>query len=94
MTMASEFYTIPTKFFRDHRDRDLPTPAIAKSLAKRYVIARDDPALPELIADAEYYADPVGFDPLVQQTVCRAAQALLRAIATQSPCPVTEEQGA
>jgi hypothetical protein len=60
----SAFYIIPPKFYDDHVERDLPAPAIIwnKGFGKQYVIAKDDPALPELINDAEYYADANGPD--------------------------------
>ena len=74
---------LPIKFYQDHQARDLPAP-VALNRTKRHVdVAADDPALPELISDARHYADPVGFDPHIQRTVCRSAQALLRAAKQQ-----------
>jgi hypothetical protein len=77
----TEFHTIPTKFFDDHAERDLPTPSIifGKPLAKQYVIAKDDPALPELINDAEFYADANGPD-MAPPGLKQAAKALLKAV--------------
>lgn len=46
---------IPTRFFDDHAERDLPTPAIQKSTKAHYWISLDDPDLPELLNDAEHY---------------------------------------
>jgi hypothetical protein len=53
---------IPRRFYRDHMERDLPTPEIVRSTKQHIYIASDDPALPELLNDAEYYADPWGPD--------------------------------
>lgn len=47
---------LPTRFFDDHRERDLETPKVVKSTKRHYFIADDDPAIPELLDDAEYYA--------------------------------------
>jgi hypothetical protein len=60
----SNFIEIPRAFYDDHVERDLPAPAKiwGKPMVKRYVICRDDPSLPELINDAQYYADPNGPD--------------------------------
>lgn len=48
---------IPRAFFDDHRERDLPTPTVRKTLRCHYDIRADDPALPELISDAQHYAE-------------------------------------
>jgi hypothetical protein len=70
---------IPERFYTDHLERDLDTPEdIGED--KRYAIVRsDDPALPELLNDAEYYAHPFGPDggPV---GVTMSAKATVRAI--------------
>lgn len=71
---------IPAAFYFDHQWRDLPTPEAVKETKRNVWVRADDPALPELRSDAEYYADPDGFDPGIQRTVCRSARALLRAL--------------
>ena len=49
---------IPRRFYIDHRERDLPTP-VDHGGGKSYVLVNcDDPALPELLDDAKYYAHP------------------------------------
>lgn len=53
---------IPKRFFDDHRDRDLPTPAIVEELARHYRIDLLDPYRDELICDAEHYGFG-GIDP-------------------------------
>jgi hypothetical protein len=47
---------IPKVFFDDHEARDLPTPAVVRFTTSHYFIASGDPALPELLSDAEHYA--------------------------------------
>ena len=47
---------IPTRFIDDHYDRGLPTPEDASPSDRYAVIKSDDPALPELLSDAEHYA--------------------------------------
>ena len=46
---------IPTRFFDDHQERELPTPEIYKSTARHYWISADDPEIPELLSDCDYY---------------------------------------
>lgn len=46
---------IPKRFFDDHRDRDLDTPEVIKATQNNYWISKSDPAIGELISDAEYY---------------------------------------
>jgi len=53
---------IPTVFYTDHSERDLPTPQIQGIKAGGYLIRLDDPATAELLDDAEHYADPYGPD--------------------------------
>lgn len=74
---------IPRVFFDDHAERELPTPEIVGRSLGRYVIRRDDPALPELINDAEYYAHPDGPDE-APRGLKRAAQNLLDALGRSS----------
>lgn len=58
----STLIRIPHRFFNDHRDRDLPTPEVVRWTNRHLYIRLDDPATPELLNDAEYYADPWGPD--------------------------------
>ena len=77
----TNFYRIPRKFYDDHCERDLPAPALiwGAPFAKQYIIAKDDPNLPELINDAEYYADANGPD-MAPPGLKQAAIALLKAV--------------
>lgn len=75
---------IPFVFYQDHRERDLDTPVNYAKSKSYAVIDSDDPALPELISDAEYYASDDGYvDPVMWES-CRgivlSARATLKAI--------------
>jgi len=75
--------TLPRKFFDDHAERDLPTPAVIRETKRTVTILADDPAIPDLIDDARYYAHPDGPD---QAGNLRAsAKALLRAAKEAKP---------
>jgi hypothetical protein len=47
---------IPDRFIDDHFDRCLPTPEDIGSFKNHSLFSVDDPALPELLSDAEHYA--------------------------------------
>lgn len=72
---------VPRRFFDDHAERDLPTPTIVRTLAAHYVVSSDDPALSELLNDAEHYATPgqFGHDPELAGIVA-SARATVRAL--------------
>lgn len=70
---------VPKVFIEDHRDRDLDTPIIHAKTARHFRIDPADPAMPELISDAEYYAGPYGPDA-APPGLASAARALLRAL--------------
>lgn len=68
---------LPKRFFIDHSERDLPTPAIVKQTKAHVWISKDDPDLEELHEDAEYYAyygdDTIGLMMSARAT-CRAIE--------------------
>ncbi len=71
---------LPPAFYQDHDERSLPTPEDIGN-AKSYVLVRaDDPALPELLNDAEYYAHPYGPDGEGLGGLRASAKATVRAI--------------
>jgi hypothetical protein len=71
---------LPPSFYEDHLERDLPTPEDVGN-AKSYVVIRaDDPALPELLDDAEHYAHPWGPDAEGLSGLKASARATVRAI--------------
>lgn len=51
---------LPAVFYRDHSDRELPTPRAIRQTARHVYVSITDPTLPELLADAEHYAHPDG----------------------------------
>lgn len=51
---------IPTVFYRDHEERDLPTPTVIRVMRRQLVIRLEDPHTAELLDDARFYADPYG----------------------------------
>lgn len=69
--------TIPAAFLADHAERDLPTPTILRAKGSRVVVCADDPALPDLIDDARYYAENGNDAP---SWLKRSAAALLKAL--------------
>ena len=60
--MTQDLVRIPRAFLDDHAERDLDTPKIWRSTRRHYWVHRKDPAIPELLSDAELYADGVGWD--------------------------------
>ena len=51
---------IPKRFLDDHAERDLDTPEVVRHTKTHYWIKGDDPAIPELLSDADWYTDPHG----------------------------------
>lgn len=70
---------VPTRFIDDHYDRGLPTPEDCGDAERSATIRADDPALPCLLGDAEYYASPSGPDAAPAGVVA-SAKATVRAI--------------
>lgn len=75
----ADLIRLPRRFFIDHLERDLETPEIHRETLTHVWVSPDDPALPELESDAEYYSDPAGFER-VYFGLCMSARATLRAI--------------
>lgn len=71
---------IPWKFALDHSERDLDTPEVVRETRSHWFIRADDPALPELLNDAEFYADPWGPDAEWLGGLKASARATIRAI--------------
>lgn len=76
---------IPTAFYIDHLERDLPTPTIVGRKSGGYLIRLDDAATTELLSDAEYYADPWG--PQVDIGLRSSARATAKAIRAAMKSP-------
>ena len=73
---------IPFRFYQDHQERDLDTPVNYAKSKSYAIIDSDDPALPELISDASFYADQVMCGELWESCrgVVLSARATLKAI--------------
>ena len=70
---------IPKYFYDDHEARELDTPPAIKSTKRHVWIDRDDPFVLELLSDADYYQDTLGF-AREYWGECRSARATFRAI--------------
>lgn len=76
---------LPRKFYDDHAERDLPTPVAVRKNSKSVWVDSSDANLPELIDDAEYYANKDirdGFSSDCRHW-CYAAERLLAAYRQQ-----------
>jgi hypothetical protein len=54
--MPTATIKIPDRFYIDHMERALPTPEDVGSFKNHALVRADDPALRELLDDAEFYA--------------------------------------
>jgi hypothetical protein len=70
---------LPGKFFDDHRERALPTPAVVRETDRSVWVNCADPALAELLDDARYYSHAYGPD-LCSRGLIASAKATVRAI--------------
>lgn len=64
---------VPSRFFDDYCQRDMPTPKVQRMQGVSYWLAIDDPALGDLFDDAEFYAEPysvtsLDIDPLLRRS--------------------------
>jgi len=90
---ASNLIRLPRAFYDDHRDRGgLPTPEAVRESPRFVWVRRDDPDLPELVSDAEYYAWKGwrGEDYEEMAKWGRKAKALLRALKAAGEFTVRE----
>lgn len=77
--MKPNLIAIPQAFYDDHRERNLPSPAIVRTTARHYWIDTTDPQIAELLDDAAYYADPWGPDAGIGlRSSARATAAAIR----------------
>lgn len=53
----NDLIKIPKRFIVDHEERDLSTPIVVRTTKSHYFISKNDPACPELLSDAAFYAD-------------------------------------
>lgn len=76
---------LPKTFFTDHSERDLPTPTVIGETKKHFIVDDADPALTELLLDAEHYAHPYGPDCNIwlRSSAKATAEAIKKAKANQ-----------
>lgn len=78
----TDLIKIPQRFYDDHKERDLESPAIIKETKTHYWIKADDPDIPELISDADYYYTmwEMGAWENYLFGICMSAKATLKAL--------------
>lgn len=64
---------IPTRFYDDHCERDLPAPAILKETKSNYWIDADSEHLAELLSDADAYSYTTDWPRHLFGVCCSAA---------------------
>lgn len=86
---------IPRLFYDNRADRAQRNPTEIRRTSKHVIIRRDDPALPDLIADAATHTDPSGPRSLtgIPCPIKNAARFLLLALRRQG-VPVRRRGGA
>jgi hypothetical protein len=73
--------TIPSVFYWDHVDRDLPAGEIIKSYANgRLFVRLDEDEFNELLSDAEYYAEGGGGLTSEYRGLMASARATVKAL--------------
>ena len=77
--MTTTLVRIPQRFLDDHAERDLDTPRIVRASKTHYWVERDDPAVPELLDDARYYAASSGRMVSHVFGLCASARATIKA---------------
>jgi hypothetical protein len=78
-----ETIRMPTRFIDDHFDRGLATPTDIGTTARHAVVRTTDPALRELLDDAQHYASMTerrGRNSLMPRGLVASAAATVRAI--------------
>lgn len=81
----NQIIPVPALFYDDHAERELPTPEQfgTREHKHRRWIRLHDPATPELLNDAEYYAEDVdGAPPNLIASARRTVAAIRKAYAT------------
>jgi len=77
--------TVPSKFYYDHRDRDLPSGKVIKEYANGKVkVVLSHSELNDLLSDAEYYAECADQFGTEYQGLCKSAKATVKAIQLQT----------
>lgn len=64
---------VPLRFYSDHDERDLDTPSAIRYTKTHVVIDANDPAISELLEDAEYYAASARYMGREYAALCASA---------------------
>jgi hypothetical protein len=83
--MTVRMIRVPARFYVDHMERALPTPAEVRGTARHVWIAADDPHVSALLSDARFYAEPFGPDACPPGIIA-SARATIRAIESATTC--------
>lgn len=82
--MSKVTIVVPSRFYYDHRDRDLPSGKVIKEYANGKVkVVLTDSELVDLLSDAEYYSESSDMGS-EYQGLSKSAQATVKAIQTQT----------
>lgn len=88
--MADQIITTGRRFYEDHAERNLPTPAEVPGPKGKVSFQLDDPATPELLSDAEHYGCGGVDASMVDIGLISSAQATAKAIRkAMSPAPAS-----
>jgi hypothetical protein len=77
---TADLIRVPIRFYEDHESRELDTPKAVRFTKRHVFIRRGDPAIPELLNDAQYYAHPYGPDDLGLKASARATVTALQGV--------------
>ena len=83
--MSKVTIVVPSRFYYDHRDRDLPSGKVIKEYANgkvKVVLSHNE--LGDLLSDAEYYSECSDQFDSAYQGLCKSATATVKAIQTQT----------
>jgi hypothetical protein len=93
-TMKPKTIRIPDRFYVDHMERALDTPADLGKCKTHAIVSVDDPHLGELLDDAEHYAHPSGPDACGRGLIMSAkatVRAIRNVIGWDDACPAIKE---
>jgi len=83
--MSKVTIVVPSRFYYDHRDRDLPSGKVIKEYANGKVnVVLSHSELNDLLSDAEYYAECADQFGTEYQGLCKSAKATVKAIKEQT----------
>ena len=79
--MSKVTAVVPSRFYHDHRDRDLPSGEVIKEYANGKVkVVLNQEELSDLLSDAQYYSECADQFDIAYQGLCKSAKATVKAI--------------